>query len=60
VWERVVEGVGKQRTKAIRCGACYYSIVLNAHRITSMADTDIDAVKKRNNAERKKTIEIKT
>jgi hypothetical protein len=46
-------GVGEQRTKAIRCGACYYSIVLNAHRVTSMADTDIDAAKKRNNAERK-------
>jgi hypothetical protein len=41
VWERVVEGVGEQRTKAIRCGACYYSIVLNAHRATSMADTNI-------------------
>jgi hypothetical protein len=52
VWERVVEGVGEQRTKAIRCGACYYSIVLKEHRVTSMADTDIDAVKKRNNAER--------
>jgi hypothetical protein len=51
VWERVVEGVGKQRkTKAIRCGACYYSIVLNAHYVTSKADTDIDAVKKRKNA----------
>jgi hypothetical protein len=45
-------GVGEQRTKAIRCGAYYYSIVLNAHRVTSMADTDIDAVKKQNNAER--------
>jgi hypothetical protein len=31
------------KTKAIRCGECYYSIVLNAHRVTSMADTDIDA-----------------
>jgi hypothetical protein len=49
-----VEGVGEQRTKAIRCGSCYYSIVLNAHCVTSMADTDIDAIKKRNNAERKK------
>jgi hypothetical protein len=58
VWERVVEGVGKQRTKAIRCGACYYSIALNAHRVTSMADTDIDAVKKRNNAERKKKYDV--
>jgi hypothetical protein len=44
VREWVAEGVGEQRTKAIRCGACYYSIVLNAHRVTSMADTDIDAV----------------
>jgi hypothetical protein len=48
------EGVGEQRTKAVRCGACYYSIVLNAHRVTSMVNTDIDAVKKRNNAESKK------
>jgi hypothetical protein len=48
-----VAGVGEQRkTKAIRCGACYYSIVLSAHRVTSMADKDIDAVKKRKNAER--------
>jgi hypothetical protein len=35
----------EQRTKAIRCGACYFSIVLNAHRVTSMAGTDIDAVR---------------
>jgi hypothetical protein len=42
---KVVGGEGKQWTKAIRCGACYYSIVLNAHRVTSMADTDIDAVR---------------
>jgi hypothetical protein len=41
-----VEGVKKKKKKAIRCGACYYSIVLNAHRATSMADTDIDAVRK--------------
>jgi hypothetical protein len=47
-----VGGAGEQRTEAIRCGACYYSIVLNAHRVTSVADTDIDAVRKRNNAER--------
>jgi DNA-directed RNA polymerase subunit RPC12/RpoP len=53
VWERVVDGVEEQRkTKAIRCGACYYSILLKAHRVTSMADTDIDAVKRRKNAER--------
>jgi hypothetical protein len=59
VWERGCDGVGEQRTKAIRCGACYYSIVLNAHRVTSMADTDIDAVKKRNNAECKKQYRLK-
>jgi hypothetical protein len=53
-----VEGVGEQRTKVIRCGACYYSIVVNAHRVTSMADTDINAVRKRNNAERKKTTRV--
>jgi hypothetical protein len=54
VWGRVVEGVGgaKIETKAIRCRACYYSIMLDAHRVTSMADTDIDAVKKRKIAER--------
>jgi hypothetical protein len=39
-------GWEQRKTKAIRCGPCYYSIVLNAHRVTSMADTDIDAVKK--------------
>jgi hypothetical protein len=31
---------------AIRGGAWYYSIVLNACRVTSMADTGINAVKK--------------
>jgi hypothetical protein len=35
----------KIQTKAIHCRACYYSIMLNAHRVTSMADTDINAVK---------------
>jgi hypothetical protein len=42
----------KITTKANRCGACYYSIILDAHRVTSMADTDIDAFQKRKNAER--------
>jgi hypothetical protein len=42
----------KIKTKANRCGACYYSIMLEAHRVTSMADTDIDAVQKRKNTER--------
>jgi hypothetical protein len=41
----------KIQTKSIRFRACYYSIMFNAHRVTSMADTDI--VKKRKNAERK-------
>jgi hypothetical protein len=33
--------------------------VLNAHRVTGMADTDIDAVKKRKNAERIKQYRLK-
>jgi hypothetical protein len=36
----------EQKTKAIKCGAFNYSIVLDAHRVTSMADTDIGAVRK--------------
>jgi hypothetical protein len=46
-------GTGREtkNTKAIRCGAFNYSIVLSAHRVTSMADTVIDAVRKRKNAE---------
>jgi hypothetical protein len=50
VGARVV-GVKIRWTKAIRCGACYYSIVVNAHRVTSMADTDIDAVRKQKKTE---------
>jgi Skp family chaperone for outer membrane proteins len=34
------------KKKAIKCGAFNYSIVVNAHPFTSMADTDIDAVRK--------------
>jgi hypothetical protein len=49
----------KIKTKANRCGACNYSIVLNAHRVTSMTDTDIDAIKKRKNAERIKQYRLK-
>jgi hypothetical protein len=56
-------GCGRDRetkkTKAIRCGACYYSIVLNAHRITSMADTEIDAVRKQMKAEYDKQYRLK-
>jgi hypothetical protein len=39
------------KTKAIKCGAFNYSIVLNAHRVTSMADTDIEAVREQKKAE---------
>jgi hypothetical protein len=54
VGARVVVKVGKQwteKTKAIKCGAFNYSIVTNAHRVTSMADTDIDAIRKQKKAE---------
>jgi hypothetical protein len=49
----------KIQTKAIRCRACYYSTMLNAHRVTSMADTDIDAVRKQNKAEYAKQYRLK-
>jgi hypothetical protein len=52
-------GRGTKKTRVIRCGAFYYSIGLKAHRITSMVDTDIDAVKKRKNAERIKQYRLK-
>jgi hypothetical protein len=52
--------VGEQKKiKAIRCGACYYSIVLNAHRFTSMADINIDAVKKQKKTEYDKQYRLK-
>jgi hypothetical protein len=41
----------QKKTKAIKCGTFNYSIVVNAHRVTSMADTDIDAVRKQKKAE---------
>jgi hypothetical protein len=42
MWERDCgRGRGTKKTKAIRCG----------HRVTSMADTDIDAVRKQKKAE---------
>jgi quinol monooxygenase YgiN len=49
----------KIQTKAIRCRACYYSTMLNAHRVTSMADTDIDAVRKHKKAEYAKQYRLK-
>jgi hypothetical protein len=48
MWERVVEGVGEQRKQKRSAVAHVYNIVLNAHRVTSMAGTDIDAVRKQN------------
>jgi hypothetical protein len=55
----VERGRGTKKTKEIPCGACYYNIVLNAHRVTSMANTDIDAVKKRKDVERIKQYRLK-
>jgi hypothetical protein len=49
----------EQRTKAIKCGAFNYSIVLNAHRVTSMADINIDAVRKQKKAEYNKQYRLK-
>jgi hypothetical protein len=53
------KGRGTKKTKAIRCGACYYSTVLNEHRVTSMADTDIDAVRKQKKTEYDKQYRLK-
>jgi hypothetical protein len=47
------------KTKAICCGACYYNIVLNAHPFISMADTNIDAVRKHKKAEYDKQYRLK-
>jgi hypothetical protein len=49
----------EQKSKAIKCGAFNYSIVVNAHRVTSMADTDIDAVRKQKKAEYNKQYRLK-
>jgi hypothetical protein len=49
----------KLQTKAIRFCPCYYSIMLNAHRVTSMADTDIDADRKQKKAEYAKQYRLK-
>jgi hypothetical protein len=59
VTSRCGRGRGTKETKAIRCGAFYYSIVLNVHRVTSTADTDIVAFKKRKNAESIKQYRLK-
>jgi hypothetical protein len=49
----------EQKTKTIKCGAFNLSIVVNAHRVTSMADTDIDAVRKQKKAEYDKQYRLK-
>jgi hypothetical protein len=49
----------EQKANAIKCGALNYSIVLNAHRVTSMADTDIDAVRKQKKAKYDKQYRLK-
>jgi hypothetical protein len=41
----------EEKTKAIKCGAFNYSIVVSAHRFTSMADTDFNTVRKQKKAE---------
>jgi hypothetical protein len=41
----------EQKTKAIKRGAFNYSIVVNAHSVTSMADTDTDAIRKQKKAQ---------
>jgi hypothetical protein len=58
--ERVVgRGRKTKKTKAFRCDTCYDSIVLNAHRVTSMADTDVYAVRKQKKAEYDKQYRLK-
>jgi hypothetical protein len=49
----------EQKTKAIKYGAFNYSIVVNAHRVTCMADTDIDTVRKQKKAEYAKQYRLK-
>jgi hypothetical protein len=55
-------GVGKQwteKTKVIKCGAFNYSIVAHALRVTSMADINIDAIRKQKKAEYDKRYRLK-
>jgi hypothetical protein len=49
MWERGCERGRKKKKKAIRCG----------HRVTSMADTDNDAVRKQKKAEYDKQYRLK-
>jgi hypothetical protein len=55
-------GVGKQGTekkKANKGGAFNYSIVAHAHHVTSMADVNIDAIRKQKKAEYAKQYRLK-
>jgi hypothetical protein len=54
-----VTSQNEQKIKAIKCGPFNYSIVLNAHRVTSTADTDIVAVRKQKKAEYDKQNRLK-
>jgi hypothetical protein len=56
---RCGRGRRTKKTKAIRCGIRYYSMVLNVHRVTSMADTDIDALRKQKKTEYDKQHRLK-
>jgi hypothetical protein len=49
----------EQETTAIKCDAFNYSIVVNAHRVTSMADINIDVVRKQKKAEYNKQYRFK-
>jgi hypothetical protein len=49
----------EKKTKAIKCGAFNYSIELNAHRLTNMADINTDAVRKQKKAEYNKQYRLK-
>jgi hypothetical protein len=49
----------EQKTKSIKCGGFNYSIVVNAHRVTSMADINTDAVRKQKKAEYNKQYRLK-
>jgi hypothetical protein len=59
VTSRCERGRETKKTKAIRCGVCYNSMVLNVHRVTSMADTDTDAVRKQKKTEYDKQYRLK-
>jgi hypothetical protein len=59
VMSRCGRGRGTKKTIAIRCGVCYYSIVLNMHRVTSMADTDTGAIRKQKKVEYDKQYRLK-